>query len=116
MQYGVFDVFRDFQSFFQLENLGSHLAVCPDDRFLPQVKQILPEICQVRTMHNAKKTSMWNHKWRGKLHIMIPDNSSNQPHMHTYELPFKKIWIFQLNKVNSGLRLWRLQIIMIGTC
>ena len=49
-QYGVFDVFRDFQSFFQLENLGSHLAMCPDDRFLPQGKQILPEICQVRPM------------------------------------------------------------------
>ena len=47
---------------------------------------------------------------------MIQDNSSNQLHMHTYELQFKKIWIFQLNKVNSGLRLWRLQIIMIGTC
>ena len=47
-QYGVFDVFRDFQSFFQLENLGSHLAMCPDDRFLPQGKQILPEISQVR--------------------------------------------------------------------
>ena len=47
-QYGVFDVFCDFQSFFQLENLGSHLAMCPDDRFLPQGKQILPEICQVR--------------------------------------------------------------------
>ena len=41
-QYGV------FQSFFQLENLGSHLAMCPDVRFLPQAKQILPEICQVR--------------------------------------------------------------------
>ena len=51
-QYGVFDVFRDFQSFFQLENLGSHLALCPDDRFLPQGKQILPEICQVRPMPN----------------------------------------------------------------
>ena len=50
-QYGVFDVFCDFQSFFQLENLGSHLAMCPDDRFLPQGKQILPEICQVRPMH-----------------------------------------------------------------
>ena len=49
-QYGVFDVFCDFQSFFQLENLGSHLAMCPDDRFLPQGKQILPEICQVRPM------------------------------------------------------------------
>ena len=49
-QYGVFDVFRDFQSFFQLENLGSHLAMCADDRFLPQGKQILPEICQVRPM------------------------------------------------------------------
>ena len=48
--YGVFDVFRDSQSFFQLENLGSHLAMCPDDRFLPQGKQILPEICQVRPM------------------------------------------------------------------
>ena len=50
MQYGVFDVFRDFQSFFQLETLGSHLAMCPDDRFLPQGKQILPEICQVPPM------------------------------------------------------------------
>ena len=49
-QYGVFDVIRDFQSFFQLENLGSHLAMCPDDRFSPQGKQILPEICQVRPM------------------------------------------------------------------
>ena len=46
--YGVFDVFCDFQSFFQLENLGSHLAMCPDDRFLPQGKQILQKICQVR--------------------------------------------------------------------
>ena len=53
-QYGVFDVFCDFQSFFQLENLGSHLAMCPDDRFLPQGKRILPEICQVRPM--PKKT------------------------------------------------------------
>ena len=38
---GIFDVFCDFQRFFQLENLGSHLAMCPDDRFLPQGKQIL---------------------------------------------------------------------------
>ena len=42
--------YGDFQSFFQLENLGSHLAMCPDDRFLPKGKQILPEICQVRPM------------------------------------------------------------------
>ena len=47
-RYGVFDVFCNFQSFFQLENLGSHLAMCPDDRFLPQGKQILQKICQVR--------------------------------------------------------------------
>ena len=53
-QYGVFDVFRDFRSFFQLENLGSHLAMFPDDRFLPQDKQILPEICQVRPMPYLK--------------------------------------------------------------
>ena len=53
-QYGVFDVFCDFQSFFQLENLGSHLAMCPDDRFLPQGKQILPEIRQVRPMPKEK--------------------------------------------------------------
>ena len=51
-QYGVFDVFYDFQSFFQPENLGSHLAISPDDRFLPQGKQILPEICQVQPMPN----------------------------------------------------------------
>ena len=70
----------------------------------------------ISQVNNAKKTSMCSRKWRGKLHIMIPDNSSNQLHMHTYELQFKKIWIFQLNKVNSGLRLRRLQIIMIGTC
>ena len=49
-QYGVFDVFCDLQSFFQLENLGSHLEMRPDDRFLPQGKQIFPEICQVRPM------------------------------------------------------------------
>ena len=53
-QYGVFDVFRDFQIFFELENLGSHLAMCPDDRFLPQGKQILPEICQVRPIPKIK--------------------------------------------------------------
>ena len=53
-QYGVFDFFRDFQSFFQLENLGSHLAMCPDDRFLPQGKQILPEICQMRPKVSGK--------------------------------------------------------------
>ena len=52
--YGVFDVFRDSQSFFQLENLGSHLAMCPDDRFLPQGKQILPEICQMRPKVSGK--------------------------------------------------------------
>ena len=45
--YGVFGVFCDFQSFFQLENLGSQLAMCPDNRFLTQGKQILPKICQV---------------------------------------------------------------------
>ena len=50
-QYGVFDVFCAFQSFFQLKNLGSHLAMCPGDRFLPQGKQILPEICQVRCIN-----------------------------------------------------------------
>ena len=50
-QYGVFDVFCAFQSFFQLVNLGSHLAMCPGDRFLPQGKQILPEICQVRCIN-----------------------------------------------------------------
>ena len=70
-QYGVFDVFRDFQSFFQLENLGSHLAMCPDDRFLPQGKQILPEICQVRPMpkmtscssvQNILSYEMWHSK------------------------------------------------------
>ena len=40
-QYSNFDVFADFQSLFQPENLGSHLAMSTDDRFLPQGKQIL---------------------------------------------------------------------------
>ena len=48
--YGVFDVFCDFQIFFRLENLGSHLAMCPDDRFLRQGKQIFEKVCQVRPM------------------------------------------------------------------
>ena len=39
--YGAFDVFADFQSFFQLENPGSHMAKSLDDRFQPQDKQIL---------------------------------------------------------------------------
>ena len=56
-QYSIFDVFCDFQSFFQLQNLGSHLAMCPDDRFLPQGKQILPEICQVRP--RPKQAKLW---------------------------------------------------------
>ena len=59
---------------------------------------------------------MCSRKWRDTLHIMIPDNSSNQMHMYTYELQLKKNWIFQLNKVNIGLRPRHLQIIMIGTC
>ena len=47
---GVFGVFCDFQSFVQLKNLGSHLAMCPDDRFLLPGKQILLKLCQVRPM------------------------------------------------------------------
>ena len=31
-----YGVFADFQSFFQPENFGSHLAMSTDDRFLPQ--------------------------------------------------------------------------------
>ena len=46
--YVVFDVFADFQSLFQPENLGSHLST--DDRFLRQGQQILPKIHQVRPM------------------------------------------------------------------
>ena len=39
--------------FFAIFKVFSNLAMCPDDRFLPQGKQILPEICQVRPMPNA---------------------------------------------------------------
>ena len=35
-QIGFFDVFANFQSFFQSENLGSHIVMSTDDRFLPQ--------------------------------------------------------------------------------
>ena len=35
-QISFFDVFADFQSFFQPENLGSHIVMYTDDRFLPQ--------------------------------------------------------------------------------
>ena len=49
--YVVFDVFADFQSLFQPENLGSHKShLSTDDRFLPQGQQILPKIHQVRPM------------------------------------------------------------------
>ena len=34
------------------KNLGSHLAMCLDDRFLQQGNQILQKICQVRAMPN----------------------------------------------------------------
>ena len=47
---GVLDVFCDFLSFLQLENFGLHFAMCPDDRFLRQGKQILPKIGQVQPM------------------------------------------------------------------
>ena len=57
---GVFDIFCDFQSFFQLENLGSHLAVCPDDRFLPQGKQIFQKVCQVRPMPQLVCLQLYN--------------------------------------------------------
>lgn len=42
--------FSVLQSFFPTENLGSHLAMSSDDRFLPQGKQSFPKICQVRPM------------------------------------------------------------------
>ena len=42
--YIIFDVFLFCKVFFQPENLGSHLAMSPDDRFLPQGKQIFPKI------------------------------------------------------------------------
>ena len=77
-QYGVFDVFRDFQSFFQLENLGSHLAMCPDDRFLPQGKQILPEICQVRPMPKGGTT---RHK------VLTAVTQRNTPRLQLQSLP-----------------------------
>ena len=57
---GVFDIFCDFQSFFQLENLGSHLAMCPDDRFLPQGKQIFQKVCQVRPMPQLVCLQLYN--------------------------------------------------------
>ena len=56
--YGVFYVFAGFQSFFQPENLGSHLAMSSDDRFLPQGKQNLPKICQVGPMPNTGQSSI----------------------------------------------------------
>ena len=51
--FSIFDVFLFRKVFFQLENLGLHLAMSPDDRFLPQSKQIFPKICQVRPMPNV---------------------------------------------------------------
>ena len=48
--FGIFDVFLFRKVFFQPENLGSHMAMSPDYRFLPQGKQIFPKICQVRPM------------------------------------------------------------------
>ena len=35
-QIGFFDVFANFQSFFQPENSGSHIVMSTDDRFLLQ--------------------------------------------------------------------------------
>ena len=35
-QIGFFDVFADFQSFFQPENSGSNIVMSTDDRFLLQ--------------------------------------------------------------------------------
>ena len=71
-QYGVFDVFCHFQSFFQLENLGSHFEMRPDDRFLRQGKQILPEICQVRPMPMSRQ-----HAGNHEIHV----NTLNQLHV-----------------------------------
>ena len=56
--FGIFDVFLFCKVFSQPENLGSHLAMSPDDRFQPQCKESFPKICQVRPMPNdfgAKK-------------------------------------------------------------
>ena len=46
--FGISDVFLFCKVFSQPENLGSHLAMSPDDRFLPQGKESFPKICQVR--------------------------------------------------------------------
>ena len=35
---------------YSLENLGSRLAMSPDDRFLPQGNKIFPKICQVQSI------------------------------------------------------------------
>ena len=86
-QYGVFDVFRDFQSFFQLENLGSHLAMCPDDRFLPQGKQILPEICQVRPMPKS------SHPRKFGDHVTV-HRPTDRPSVRTTGTPFIKLILY----------------------
>ncbi|XP_015776655.1 PREDICTED: uncharacterized protein LOC107354688 [Acropora digitifera] len=46
--FGISDVFLFCKVFSQPENLGLHLAMSPDDRFLPQGKESFPKICQVR--------------------------------------------------------------------
>lgn len=50
--FGISDVFLFCKVFSQPENLGSHLAMSPDDRFLAQGKESFPKICQVRPMPN----------------------------------------------------------------
>ena len=44
--------FADFPKICEMENLGSHLAMWTDDRFLPQSKQIF------RKVHSAKIISL----------------------------------------------------------
>ena len=44
--------------------------MCPDDRFLPQGKQILPEICQVRPMPKP-------------LSMLIDENLTCENHVDT---------------------------------
>ena len=51
--------FCRLSKFFLTWKLGSHLAMSTDDRFLPQGKQILPKICQVRPMSSSVQRTIF---------------------------------------------------------
>ena len=101
-QYGVFDVFRDFQRFFQLENLGSHLAMCPDDRFYRKVNKFFQKFgkCDPCLWRKSRGNRVWFELARvrvtgSQLYIRPKNHQSMQFPIYNLKLPEQLIHFYK---------------------